>query len=699
MAAAGAARRVYLIGLNNVPFLPLVAGQLRAYAEQDPLVAATFTFVDPVFLPAPPQQLANEIIDPDVLGLSCYVWNFRRQMKVAQLVKRRHPNVLVVAGGPHVPDSPGTFFAEFPWVDVLVHGEGEVAFQQLLRQRARPDPDYCRVPGVSVRHGTTAVPGCAPVRLPRDLALPSPYLLGHLDAAVHTCRQRGLRFYALWETNRGCPYSCAFCDWGSATMSALRTFDDDRLAEEIEWFGRHAVEDLFICDANFGILARDEEIARALTDARVRYGAPRQIRVNFAKNSNQRVLAISRTWHAANLLMGTTLSLQSTDMDVLEAINRKNIGLDNYARLQRRYRAEGIPTYTELILGLPRETAASFRQGIGSLLAAGNHDDLRVYDFVILPNAPINTPEKIAGYGLETIPKRLYVEASETPADEAETVDMVVRTAAMPSHDLVECFVFVALVQVLHNGCYTRYLAQHLANAHKVEYTQFYTGMQQHAAAHPRTVLGAIVTRLRALYHDYLRVPELPLANLVASQPDMAADLARYGTRRGWTVDHWGWLRIATDFTRFYAELPGYLNTLGAPVSGDSADAQLLTQVVLYQRDIMLRPEYDPQTGKTCRYGADLPAYFRGEPLRHIPIEIQFRDTAMGADGRYPLVPGDLKAFAKSAVGPSYPISRIRRYQHQLDTARITVLDDPDSGLAAAAPGRFPSRLQGEPEW
>jgi putative methyltransferase len=674
------ARRVYFVGLNNVPFLPLVAGLLRAHAEADPQVAAGYTFADPVFLAAPPEEVAAGIVAPDVLGLSCYVWNFRRQMKVAKLVKQRYPDVLVVAGGPHVPDRPGSFFAEQPWVDVAVHGEGEDAFRALLVERLKPEPDYRRVPGVSVRHGRHALPGAPPVRLGREIRTASPYLLGYLDAAVAACRERGLRFYALWETNRGCPYSCAFCDWGSATMSALRMFDDERLTEEIDWFGRHDVEDVFICDANFGIVARDEEIARALAEVRAQYDAPRQIRVNFAKNSNERVLAISRTWHRAGLLMGTTLSLQSTDLDVLEAIDRKNIGIDNYGRLQRRYRAEGIPTYTELILGLPRETGESFRRGVGSLLAAGNHDDIRVYEFAILPNAPINTPAKIEQYGLRTLPKRLYVEEPGTPADEAETVDMVVRTAAMSRDDLVDGFVFVALIQALHNGCYTRYLAQHLAGAHGIDYTRFYTDLQAYYAARPDTVLGALLARLTRLYQDYYTEPGLPLANLVASQPDLAAGLARYGVRRGWTVDHWGWLTVAGQFDRFTAELPGYLASLGLPVGaavGEGSPADVLAEVLRFQRDIMVRPDYDPSAGKSCRYRYDLPAYFRGEPLRRGGTQVRFADRVLGPNGRNPLVPGDLKAFARAALGPSYPISRIRRYQHQLDIAEIVPAGDP----------------------
>jgi putative methyltransferase len=671
-------RKVYFVGLNNVPFLPLVAGLLRSYAEQDPVLTNAYSFPDPVFLPESPQQIAAGITEPDVLGLSCYVWNFRRQMKVARLVKERNPDALVVAGGPHVPDRPGAFFAEHPYVDVLVHGEGEDAFRELLRERLTADPDYTRVPGVSVRSGTTAVPGTKAVRLPRDILTPSPYLLGHMDAAVQACRERGMRFYALWETNRGCPYSCAFCDWGSATMSALRHFDDERLQEEIDWFARHDVEDLFICDANFGIAPRDVEIARGLAEARAASGAPRQIRVNFAKNSNDRVFEISRIWHGADLLMGTTLSMQSTDMDVLEAIDRKNIGIDNYSKLQKRYAQEGIHTYTELILGLPLETRRSFCEGVGSLLAAGNHEDIRVYEFGILPNAPINTPEKIARYGLRTVRKRMYVEPPGTPDDEAETMDMVVETGALSQADWVASFTFVQMIQFLHNGCYTRYLSQHLARGHGIGYTEFYTGLQEHFAARPDTVLGGMLNRLQALYEDYISIPELPLANLVASQQDMAADLSPYGVRRGWTVDHWGWLKLASDFDRFYAELRDYLDTMdltAVTAPGEPEDladpAGLLAEVLRFQREIMVRPEYDPGVGKTVGYAYDLPGYLHGGPLRRTPVRIRYADQVLGANGRYPLVPGDLKAYAKAAVGPSYPVSRIRHYQHQLDVAEV----------------------------
>ena len=41
------------------------------------------------------------------------------------------------------------------------------------------------------------------------------------------------------ETNRGCPYGCTFCDWGSATLSRIRKFDLDRVFAELEWCAKN----------------------------------------------------------------------------------------------------------------------------------------------------------------------------------------------------------------------------------------------------------------------------------------------------------------------------------------------------------------------------------------------------------------------------------------------------------------------------
>ena len=66
----------------------------------------------------------------------------------------------------------------------------------------------------------------------------------------------------LWETNRGCPFQCTFCDWGSATASKVSRFEMDRLEREIKWMAEKKIKYIFVCDANFGIQKRDIEIAK-----------------------------------------------------------------------------------------------------------------------------------------------------------------------------------------------------------------------------------------------------------------------------------------------------------------------------------------------------------------------------------------------------------------------------------------------------
>ncbi|MCB1056703.1 MAG: cobalamin-dependent protein [Acidobacteria bacterium] len=668
-------KNVYTVVLNAVPFLPYVHGLLQAYAEEDPVVAAEYRFGESFFLIEPPADIVRRMHQPAVLGLSCYVWNFRKQMKVARLAKELYPELLVVAGGPHVPDRVGDFLDQHPYLDLLVHGEGEITFRSVLRENLEPSPDWRRVPGLSFRSGGEVVSTGPGEKLPRDIPLKSPYTEGLMDAAIELCRAKELRFYAPWETNRGCPFSCSFCDWGSATMSKVRRFDDGRIFQDVEFFGRERVPNVFICDANFGILPRDVDIARRLVRAHESHGFPLQVRVNFAKNSNDRVFEISRGWAEADMLMGTTLSMQSTNLDVLEAIDRKNIGIDRYTELKERYARAGIHTYTELILGLPLETADSFRRGIASLLEAGNHEDLRVYEFDILPNAPINRPETLEGYGIRTVEKNMYLERPGTPRDEVETVQVVFETGALDREGWVDCSVFCQMIQFLHNGCYTRYLSMHLRRAHDLAYHDFYTALQRFFLARPDTALGTVLGTLRDLYRRYQLDPQIPQINLVASQPQMVEAIAAFGRRRGWTPDDWGWLSLAARFDELSAELAVFTRELAAGrvagVAGFEPGAEL-PEVLRFQREVMLRPEYDPDLGKRCDYDYDFPAYFAGEgPLARRPVRVEYRDRRMGVNRQYELRPGDWKVFAKAAIGESYPFVRIRHYQHQLDEARI----------------------------
>ena len=660
-------RNVYIVSLNMAPFLPYVYGTLRVAAEADPDVAREYAFPEPFFYnKVRPAEIVDALTEPAVLGLSCYVWNFHKHMKTAALCKQRHPETLVVAGGPHVPDRVDDFFDRHPYVDVLVHGEGEVPFRSILKQNLAEHPDWSLVDGVSfLRDGRVVTTPTRRMQL--EGLTRSPYLEGYLDASIEQFRSWQVDYFAPWETNRGCPYSCSFCDWGSSTMSKIRQFDLDRLMAEVDFFAGQRVPLVHINDANFGILGRDTEIARHIAEAREQHGFPREIRVNFAKNSTGRVFDISSEWNGKGLLNATTLSMQATTKTVLEAIARQNIPVKRYQELQHRYTEADIRTYTEVILGLPTETRQTFKSGLDDVLEMGNHDDIRVYHLVLLPNAPVSQPESVARHGLRTVEKELgslrYPGAPDLPDDEVEYISTVVETNTMSRADWVDCSVYAQLLQVLHAGYYTRYLAMHLHRAYDLPYHVFYDGLQQYFAARPDTVVGRLIAVYRDFYTRFQESAQTPMIDWSAG-PRGAQQL--FGPRPYMVPDHdWAWLCLAAEQDTWYAELREYLATLGLDLGPE------LDDLLRYQQDVMLHPDYEPAAGKTCRYEYDFPAYFAaGGDLARQRVRITFRDTATGPAGEFALEAGNPKAFLMAAV-PKYSSSISGYYRHRGSVAEI----------------------------
>jgi radical SAM superfamily enzyme YgiQ (UPF0313 family) len=60
---------------------------------------------------------------------------------------------------------------------------------------------------------------------------------------------------ALLETNRGCPFSCTFCDW-SLTKKIVE-YPLARVEAELAWVVDHGLTHVMLADANFGIRPRD----------------------------------------------------------------------------------------------------------------------------------------------------------------------------------------------------------------------------------------------------------------------------------------------------------------------------------------------------------------------------------------------------------------------------------------------------------
>ena len=143
----------------------------------------------------------------DILGLSCYTWNWKVQMQMARRAKAENPNCLVVIGGPHCDYSNDEFFIKYPYIDIIVKQEGETPFPMIVEQYISDNPNYTDIPGIYLPVDNKPHLTAAPVLLKSDGFSVSPWVEQNsdMDVVKEHLMDKGIRYHAAFETNRGCP--------------------------------------------------------------------------------------------------------------------------------------------------------------------------------------------------------------------------------------------------------------------------------------------------------------------------------------------------------------------------------------------------------------------------------------------------------------------------------------------------------------
>lgn len=203
-------------------YLPLAAGMLAATCRANPDFSSRYE-LDPWlrFARAEPAAIVAGMAAPDgagpsVLGLSAYVWCERLSLDVARLAKARWPGCLIVLGGPSVTDHHygERLLRAHPYVDVLVHGEGEQTFLEVCLAADEWQEHRSRVAGIAYLSDGRYTQTNSRPREARLERFPSPFLDGTFDRLLETPAGKGASFAGLIEPDRGCPFACSFCFLG-----------------------------------------------------------------------------------------------------------------------------------------------------------------------------------------------------------------------------------------------------------------------------------------------------------------------------------------------------------------------------------------------------------------------------------------------------------------------------------------------------
>ena len=456
--------------LGNSVYYPYAAGVILAYAFQFDEIARFYELGGIIFKEDPVEDVLRSIQSPNIIAFSNYFWNYQYNLRIASVMKRTYPDCTIIFGGHQVPKDT-SWLKENPYIDILIFGEGEIPFYQILKHFIT-GAGLDDIPNLAFRGQNDTI-----LQTQRKFVgvsdYPSPYTTGVFDHLLNI--PQGLEFNALLETNRGCPYHCSFCDWCSYDVP-IRLFSMEKVKSDLTWIAENQIKYCMCVDSNFGLEPRDEAIAVFAAELKKRTGFPERFGACYAKNKTDRIFRINKVLNDVGMSKGVSLAFQSMSESVLKNVSRSNMNKENLAKQLAKYHEAGIPTYTELILGLPGETYESFCRGICELLELGQHDSIHVFRCEVYPNSDLADKRYVEKFGIRTARSIMNLNHCRiADAVFSGGLDYVVETGTMSAEALTRANLFSCCIQSLHCHGLMQCFAIFLRFQHHISYFDFYT--------------------------------------------------------------------------------------------------------------------------------------------------------------------------------------------------------------------------------
>ena len=432
----------------GVPAIPLGAGLIGSYLKHH--------------LPETDVRIIKELTSllktireekPDILGLTNYMWNTNLCVGVTNYAREIHPDMFIVSGGPELDSAPydlEVFKKKYKSSDMFIHHEGEVAFLQLVKKYMDAQGDIQKVKESIETLGNcfyvgaegNIVKGPALPRIEILDDVPSPYLMGLFD---HFLADN--RYIPMVQTNRGCPFSCTFCQEGATYFTRVKAHSLDFITKELDYIA-HRVDPkqgLFITDSNWAMYEEDVLSARHLAILQERYGWPKEIISSTGKANLGRIIEIGKILNGAMFISN---SVQSMNTDVLQSIKRKNLKAEDL----ERHKADLITMRQEpeIIIPLPRETKETFIAGLNQLLDAGTRQRFAVFQCIVLSNTELGQGTTVRDFNMVVKFRQHsnlmgYVNGKFV----CETERVIVSTSTMSKEEVCDCRIYSMLLDTL----------------------------------------------------------------------------------------------------------------------------------------------------------------------------------------------------------------------------------------------------------
>lgn len=299
------------------------------------------------------QEILSDLFDrePDVVGFSCYLWNIEYVMRLAQDWKKIWPQGKIVVGGPEVSYNPEKTFEQYPFVDLLIRGEGENTFKEVLAWLHGEKQSRAELSGVAyLEEGELHIGPPQKAMDMDDLVFPYESLDGLENKILY------------YESIRGCPFSCSYCL--SSIERSVRIKSVEKTEKELDFFIERKVPQVKFVDRTFNcnrdyayeIWRYIGEHDNGVTNFHFEIGG------DLLREKDFELLKTFRPG-----LVQFEIGVQSTNPDTIKAI-RRTMDLKKLADcVARVHEAGNIHEHLDLIAGLPFEDYDTFAKSFDEI--------------------------------------------------------------------------------------------------------------------------------------------------------------------------------------------------------------------------------------------------------------------------------------------------------------------------------------------
>tara|TARA_B110000971_G_scaffold219533_1_gene260890 strand:- start:685 stop:2802 length:2118 start_codon:yes stop_codon:yes gene_type:complete len=405
---------------------------------------------------------------PDVVGCSNYIWNSQISNVICEVAKEINPDTLCIIGGPEFPAGTGQrnikntntnatydkcleYLLKRPCVDYYAWSDGEVVVLEILQQfiknnfsveNLKKNDNPIKGSASISKDKKTLLVGEYLARIGmegsvksegRDTIL-SPYTTGLLDKFLDG------RSIPAFETAKGCPFMCTFCDQG-LDASKVTAFSTKRLMEEFWYVGekmskhKEGTKVVAIFDSNWGLFEKDVDLANNVLGVMDKYDWPEFIECLTPKSNRENLLKIN---DVLKNRVQVGLSMQSMNIQTLSDIKRKNWTTAEYLDFVEEIKKRGKAATSEMIIPLPGETKETYFEGIEFLME--HNIQPGTYTLMMLDGAELGRDAAIKRFGMKgkwrILPKQF---GKYNGKKVFETEQACIETNTMSFDDYIEC--------------------------------------------------------------------------------------------------------------------------------------------------------------------------------------------------------------------------------------------------------------------